>query len=295
MTGGWGAVRTLFLDTETTGVSVESDRIVTACASIVENGASVFRRSWLVAVDVDIPEGATAVHGISTEKARAEGAPATNVIPAIAGAVQYAVAHRMPVAVYNAPFDLTILDRELFRWSGETLDQFCGGPVGPIIDPLCVDKAVDRYRPGSRKLTDTCALFGVPLGDDAHDADADVDATAGLLHRMWLRSQASDDELFRLYGDRKFPRNLVRDWRALGRMTVGELHNSQIGWYREQSESFRQYLNCQANEKTHEADQARGRFDAEGAEIAEQESKELRERADGVRSVWPYESAAVSS
>lgn len=294
---GWGACgRVLIMDTETTGVDVESDRIVTACASIVDGGESVYRRSWLVAVDVDIPEAASAVHGITTERARAEGLPAASVIPGIAGAVRYAVNHRMPVAIYNAPFDLTLLDRETTRWCGESLVEFCGGSIGAVLDPLVIDKAVDKYRPGSRKLTDTAALFGVVLGDNAHDADADVDAAGRLLWQMWLRSQLPANELLRLYGDRKFPDRLARGWQALGRMTLNELHSAQVGWYREQSESFAQYLRREGNERLHLADQA-GQYDGDDGKAAalREEAEELFRRADGVRSEWPYTPVAAGA
>lgn len=287
---GWGTTDHLVVDSETTGVDVEQDRIVTACASVVRSGESVYRRSWLIAVDIDIPEAASAIHGVTTERARAEGVPAADAIAGIAGAVRYALGRRMPVVVYNAPFDLTILDRELVRWCGEPLESFCGTGIGPIIDPLVIDKAVDKYRPGSRKLVDTAALFGVNLGDNAHDADADVDAAGQVLHRMWLRSQLPADDLLRLYGDRKFPDRLVRGWQGLGRMTLDGLHCAQVGWYREQAESFAQYLRRESGEKLREAERAEEEYGPgdEGAVTARQEAAELLTRADGVRTDWPY-------
>ena len=59
-------------DTETTGVDVGADRIVTA--AVVRRDASGTRvRTWLIDPGIPIPPAATAVHGITTEQARARG------------------------------------------------------------------------------------------------------------------------------------------------------------------------------------------------------------------------------
>ena len=60
-------------DLETTGVDVEMARIVTACIAVLDaDGAVVQRWDWLADPGVEIPEAASAVHGITTERARAE-------------------------------------------------------------------------------------------------------------------------------------------------------------------------------------------------------------------------------
>mgnify|MGYP001076662472 CR=1 FL=1 len=294
---GWGEGRLLALDTESTGVDVESDRIVTACAAIVDNGTVAYQRSWLLAVEVEIPAEAEKVHGISTAKARAEGVDWRQGIREIAGAVQFAFRAEMSLVLHNAPFDLTLLDREVRRIGDGGLEDLCGGPVGPVVDTLCVDKAVDRYRPGSRKLVDTAAMFGVDLGEDAHEATADALAACEVARRMWLRSQLSDDELFGLYADRRYPDRLVRDWQRLGRMSAVELHEAQIGWYKEQSEGFAQYLRRCGNEKRHEAEQATDRDEFNLAADLRAEAGDLLARADSVDVTWPLRpvSAAVSA
>lgn len=294
MTRGWGEGRWLCLDTESTGVNVDEDRIVTACAAIVDNGEVVYQKSWLVAVDVEIPAEAEAVHGISTAKARADGIPVEQGIREFAGAVKFAIRAGFPVLAFNAPFDLTMLDREVRRTLDCGLADFCGGPIGPVIDPLVIDKHVDRYRPGSRKLVDTAALFGVDLGDAAHDATADALAAAEVARRMWQRTQLDARELRAMYADRRYPAVLAQNWQQLGRLTVGQLHDQQIGWYAEQSKSFAQYLRQQANEKVNDARKALDRGDDETATIAQQDADELHVRADGVHTVWPMQPFAAS-
>ena len=54
-------------DTETTGVDTAEDRIVTAAAVLFRDGEPQETRSWLIKVDVEIPERASEVHGITNE------------------------------------------------------------------------------------------------------------------------------------------------------------------------------------------------------------------------------------
>src|SRR5690606_9732845 len=143
----WGARIGVF-DLETTGVDVDSSRIVSACVAVLDEGGQLVARwDWLADPGVEIPEGAAAVHGITTERARAEGAPARTVVTEVAQTLRVLFATGVPVVVYNAPYDLSLLDRECRRHGIEPLDA-----PGPIIDPLVIDKAVDRYRKGKRTL-----------------------------------------------------------------------------------------------------------------------------------------------
>ncbi|NTV39533.1 MAG: DNA polymerase III subunit epsilon, partial [Demequinaceae bacterium] len=136
-------------DTETTGVSPTSDRVVSA-ALIRRERDSVETRTWLIDPGVEIPERATAVHGITTERARAEGAAPEVALEEIASALAEALAAGIPVAGFNVQYDLTILDAELARHGLVTLTQRLPGGVRPIVDPLVLDRHLDRYRKGPR-------------------------------------------------------------------------------------------------------------------------------------------------
>ncbi len=156
-------------DLETTGVDTETARIVSACIALLDAaGQPVARWDWLLDPGIEIPEGASAVHGITTERARAEGRPAGIGIAEIAQTLRVLFAQDIPVAVYNAPYDLTLLDRECRRHGIDPIAE-----PAPVVDPLVIDKAVDRYRKGKRTLAVTAELYGVAL-DDAHDAGADA-------------------------------------------------------------------------------------------------------------------------
>ena len=78
----WG--RLAVFDVETTGIDVETAHIVSACVAVLEaDGEVVDRWDWLADPGVEIPEGASAVHGITTERARALGRPAVDVVAEI--------------------------------------------------------------------------------------------------------------------------------------------------------------------------------------------------------------------
>jgi DNA polymerase-3 subunit epsilon len=220
----WGDRLGVF-DLETTGVDVDTSRIVSACIAVLDDdGRVVSRWDWLADPGIEIPEGASAVHGITTERARAEGRPATLVIAEIAQTLRVLFGSRIPVTVYNAPYDLTLLDRECRRHGLEALDD-----VMPVIDPLVIDKTVDRYRKGKRTLEVTAELYEVPL-DDAHDAGADAIA-AGRVALALLRRYPDDLDI-----------------------GLADLHGRQEVWHAEQAASFQEYLRSKRGDDSYVAD-----------------------------------------
>jgi len=76
-------------DLETTGVDVDTSRIVSAYVGVIADDGSVIEQlDWLADPGIEIPAGASAVHGITTERARAEGRPAQQVVSEIVAALQ---------------------------------------------------------------------------------------------------------------------------------------------------------------------------------------------------------------
>lgn len=74
-------------DTETTGVNVESDRIVTASIVEVRKTGLVSTREWLINPGVPIPEEASKIHGVTTHDAVTRGADASESVLQIASAL----------------------------------------------------------------------------------------------------------------------------------------------------------------------------------------------------------------
>lgn len=200
-------------DLETTGVDVAEDRIVTAHVGVLDaEGGLVRQYTWLADPGVDIPEGATAVHGITTAHARAHGRPSPEVVGEIVAALRAIFAEGLPVVAYNAPFDFSMLKYEALR-NGlpPILDP------SPVIDPLVLDKCVDRYRKGKRTLDAVCAHYEVVL-EAAHTAAADAVA-AGRVAQVLAQ---------------RFADRLPADGASL--------HTSQIAWARAQAESLTEYF-----------------------------------------------------
>jgi len=208
-------------DTETTGVSTDTDRIVTA-AVITRTGADapVAARTWLINPGVEIPAGATAVHGITTEMARELGEPPEVALEEIAAVLADALSAGFPVVAFNASFDLSILEAELARYGLPSLaSRLPGGDVRPVVDPLVLDRHLDRYRKGSRKLIDMCATYGVSvIADDLHSADADVLATLDVVQAM------------------------AAAYPALGQVALTDLHDQQVSAHRVWADNFRAWL-----------------------------------------------------
>lgn len=194
-------------DTETTGVDVENDRIVTAFFGIMNAAGELTRKqSWVIDPGFPIPDGAAAVHGWTTERVQTEGRKdVEQAINEIADALFDCFWASIPVVIYNAPYDLTLLDREFGRWTnGGSLE----GTIPYIIDPLVIDKQIDRYRPGKRQLSVTAAHYGIPVAN-AHDAEADC-IMAGRLALTLLQH------------------------RHLKRYSVAQIHERTVGYYAEQ-------------------------------------------------------------
>ncbi|PFG40499.1 DNA polymerase-3 subunit epsilon [Georgenia soli] len=181
----WADGPFLGFDTETTGVDVTSDRIVTAALVRRDAGATTVR-TWLVDPGVDIPAGVTAIHGITTEHARAHGRGPAEALEEIAAEIATAQAAGVPLVAYNAGFDLALLEHELARHGLAGLEERLPGGVRLVLDPLVLDRHVDGPRKGPRKLVDLCELYEVPTGD-LHTAEVDVVATLDLLARMAAR------------------------------------------------------------------------------------------------------------
>lgn len=200
-------------DCETTGANPETARIVTA-TTVRICGAQIEPREWLVDPGIEIPDGAAAIHGITTDIARAKGVDPAEACAEITDELYQAWDRDEPVIIMNAPYDLTVLDREMRRHNGLGINV-----LGVVIDPMCIDRALDPYRKGKRTLTDLCATYSVKI-DGAHDATADALAAARV---AWRLAQ-------------KYPEHLSR---------IEDLNDLQTGWRDAWSANFIDYLRKQ--------------------------------------------------
>jgi len=177
-TAPWWEGPLVGFDLETTGPDPETARIVTACVVRESPGQRPTVATWLADPGIDIPEGATAVHGITTERARQHGESAADVVAQLLAVLK---AEQDPLVAFNGAYDFTVLDREARRYGYV--------PLAPaaVIDPYVLDKQADTYRRGKRTLGVTCEHYGIPLGEDAHDAAADALAAVRLARAIGRR------------------------------------------------------------------------------------------------------------
>ncbi|MFF4245802.1 3'-5' exonuclease [Streptomyces sp. NPDC001822] len=216
----WHQERLVGFDLETTGTDPSEARIVTAAVVAVDSGHGEPVRSgtWLADPGIRIPEQASAIHGISSERAAAEGRPVREVADEIAGTLVEYWREGVPVVAYNAAFDLSLLSAELRRHGLPSLgDRLGGREVGPVIDPYTIDRAVDRYRKGKRTLEAVCVEYGVVHGG-AHDAAADALAAVRVAYAIAERH------------------------RSVAALRTTELHERQIEWYADWAADFQKFL-----------------------------------------------------
>lgn len=212
MSNSWFDTLGVF-DLETTGIDVETSRIVSAHVGVLNAAGDLVEEwNWLANPGVEIPAGASDVHGITTERARAEGRPAAEVIAEIIDVLTSLFNRGLAVTIYNAPYDLSLLHNEALRYNLAPLIE-----PAPIIDPLVLDRVVDRWRKGKRTLEAAAVVYGVDLVD-AHDASADAVAAGRVAQAM-----------VRLH-----PEQLA--------IESALLHSQQIAWSAEQSADFQDYM-----------------------------------------------------
>ena len=213
----WHLGRLAAFDTETTSADPESARIVTACVAFVGGGLAPQRRTWLADPGVEIPEEAAAIHGVTTEHAREHGRPAVQVVAEVCQSLVEAWSLGLPVVVFNAAYDLTVVDREVRR---RGISDGFSVEGRAVVDPFVIDREVDKYRKGKRTLTAMCAHYGVAL-DGAHDAAADA---IGAARVAWAIGQ-------------RFP--------EIAAMDMDLLVKSQKAWHAERQDDFWRYLKRQ--------------------------------------------------
>jgi len=208
-------------DTETTGTKVSVDRIVSAAVVTIRPGEPKKVLNWLINPGVEIPEAAAEVHGITTEQARTEGLPAMGAIAAICEALSEAVVEGLPLIVYNAPYDLTLLDRECRRYDLPTLHELAAdeGAEVFVVDPFVLDRKVDKWRKGKRTLSAVAAHYNVALSEEeAHTAAGDCLATARVAYK------------------------LASTYPKVAAMELAALHEFQVESHHEWAEGFEEYL-----------------------------------------------------
>jgi DNA polymerase-3 subunit epsilon len=212
----WTEGELLGLDFETTGVDRFTDVPVSYALVSVVDGVAMHSWSGLIDPGRDIPLDATAVHGITTERSRAEGMPLDAAIALVTDAVVTAGRRGVPLVGMKLDYDLTILDLLGSKCCGRGL--VTQGWCGPVLDAGVLDRHFDGARPGRRTLGDLCAQYDVAF-EGAHDAWVDAVASVGVVLAL---------------ADR---------YDALRKADLTGLHDAQIDWHRQWTEDCEVWRN----------------------------------------------------
>ncbi|MGW5820076.1 exonuclease domain-containing protein [Streptomyces noursei] len=204
-------------DTETTGLAIDKDRIVSAALVTVNAlGVEVGRREWLLNPGVLIPREATRIHGITTQTAVAEGTDARTGLEVIIQALTQSLRAGHVLVVQNAPFDLGLLEAEARRYGLVPLSERVA--LAPVLDPAMLARCGGVE--GPHRLGVLCERFGVEL-EEAHTAVADARAAAGVaqvLLELPVFEGASPEELHVVQQDEARRRAQQRQQGGAGRM-----------------------------------------------------------------------------
>jgi DNA polymerase-3 subunit epsilon len=247
----WHTGRLALFDLETTGVDPHRDRIVTAAVIEAGAGAKTLIHEWLANPGIPIPQGATDVHGITTEHAQANGRMAKTCIKEITEQLLSCSSSQMPIVGHNVVYDLTMLVAELHRHRLHDLEKWLM-QVRPVVDTMVLEKHLDPYRPGKpngrrpddacgpHTLIECCRLWGIQLTEqDAHGAAADALAAGRLLWRL-----ATDPYRFEQFdGPRGVDRINPAQW------PLDRLHDWQAERYAASAASYQAYVRGEQRKK----------------------------------------------
>jgi DNA polymerase-3 subunit epsilon len=213
----WAQRPIIAIDIETTGTDIHTDRMVSVSIIHAEHTSSGMRqiwgRDWLIDPGMPIPSDATAIHGIDDQMVAGS-------IPDHEAAIeiwdQIVISKRIfgsdtPIVAFNAVFDLSIICRTAVEcWSDR--GRFGGDivrDVWPVFDPM----VIDAYLHGLswRSLRRVAASHGMRTDDvRLHTAFGDATLAARIAYAMGV---------------------------VIGDCSSADLHDLQVGWYREQAGS----------------------------------------------------------
>lgn len=245
----WHTGPLLAFDTETTGINTETDRIVSAAAIHLGGGQDTQPRTWLSDVDgIEIPAAATAVHGISTEQAQAEGRPAKEVVEEVVTALADAITAGTPIVGHNiGHYDLTLLDREARRHLGCGLDQAIDLTRMRVIDTRILDQHVLPRRrrvsekQGARQLITLAQVYNLPWDEQAaHGSEYDALMAARVAYRIGqiAHTAPADRPPFVL-------RDRFQQFNDITALDLNQLHAAQVIWAKEQAASLQEWFRSQ--------------------------------------------------
>jgi len=156
----------VFFDLETTGVNIGSDRIVEISILKVFPNGNKESKTWLVNPEIEIPQGATDVHGITNEQVVTEP-----TFKELAPKVNEMIADSDLAGFNSNRFDIPLLAEELMR-AGIDFD---------MNNRKAIDVQVIFHKKEQRTLGAGYQFYCGKELEGAHGAEADTNATYEIL------------------------------------------------------------------------------------------------------------------
>lgn len=241
----WHLEHMAALDFESSDKDSETARIVTCALVLGGVGRTPDVRTWLLNPGIPMEPGAIAVHKITDEYAAQNGMPAEQGVAEIAKAIAEVVAAGVPLVGHNiGGYDLNLLDRECRRHLGDSLEGICRQPLTRVVDTMVLDRQCAPFRKrisedqGPYQMRTTAETYGLDWDEEkAHGAEYDALMSARAAYRMGAIAHTPyrqrPDWVLSLRPNRF---NSLRD------ITVEELHERQVQWYREDAANYQAWL-----------------------------------------------------
>lgn len=174
------ALHTIYsFDIESTSGNPLEAHVVTATLTKLVKGQAVDYRSWTIKPAVEIPAEAIEIHGITNEWISEHGGDPKENLAEILTMVAQVLRAGVPLVIYNAAYDLTLLESQAAYYSLPSLqDRLEPEHFHFVIDPFVLIQGYESYRTveghwgKGYKLPEVCARYGVEFVE-SHDAMAD--------------------------------------------------------------------------------------------------------------------------
>ena len=186
-------------DIESTSGNPLEAHVVTATMVKLVDGEYADERAWVISPEVDIPAEATEIHGITTEWARENGRDPREALEEILTMVAQLLKGRFPLVIFNAAYDLSLLEAQARHFGLKTLQERV--PLEDwvtVIDPFVMAKGLEHFlkrefvKGRTFKLPDVCERYGIEF-EESHDATADA-IGAGQLAAVLIHEHESLSE-----------------------------------------------------------------------------------------------------
>lgn len=238
-------------DLETTAPDPHDARIVTAAIVYATPGARPQVLSWLINLGIEIPDEAAAVHGWTTQRLNdrvsvgqalrsvnraVRELTANDAIAEVRQHLTGAMAQYVPVVIFNAPYDTTVLNGELERASLPPVGTWDG-----VVDPPVIEKQFDPYRKVKRDAGCQGGKYDCKQGRDRGCGAQDKTLTSLCQHYGVIHAGAHDSTGDALASVR-LARRLATVWPEVGRWTLPTLHRHQVDWRSSQADGLRAYF-----------------------------------------------------